>query len=62
MGEICVRIPLRGAWEPNDRIAFAMASFRLPQEHHSSIHLRFDHNKSVSANALKMRDEDAGIS
>jgi hypothetical protein len=41
----------------NLRIAFAMASFRLTQEHHSSIHLRFDHNNSVSANALKMRDD-----
>ena len=52
MGEICARIPLRGTWEPYDRIVFAMALFWLAQEHHSSIHLLYRHNKSASANAL----------
>lgn len=52
MGEICAAIPLRGSWEPNDRIALAVASFRLALEHHSSIHLLFRHNKRASANAL----------
>jgi hypothetical protein len=52
MREICATIPLRGTWEPNDRIAFAMASFRLAQEHHASIHLLFGNNKPSSANAL----------
>jgi hypothetical protein len=53
IGEICAAIPQqRGSWEPNDRIALAMASLRLAQEHHSSIHLLFRHNKHASANAL----------
>ena len=50
--QICGKIPLRGAWEPNDRIAFAMASFKLAQEHHVSIHLLTRHAKYASANAL----------
>jgi hypothetical protein len=61
IGEICAAIPLRGAWEPNDRIAFAMASFRLAQEHHSSIHLLFRHNKPASANALARPLVEAGL-
>lgn len=61
IGEICATIPLRGAWEPNDRIAFAMASFRLAQEHHSAIHLLFHHNKSTSANALARPLLEAGL-
>jgi hypothetical protein len=52
IGEICAAIPLYGHWEPNDRIALAVASFRLALEHHSSIHLLFRHNKRASANAL----------
>lgn len=52
IGEICAAIPLYGYWEPNDRIALAVASFRLALEHHSSIHLLFRHNKRASANAL----------
>lgn len=61
MGEICAAIPLRGTWEPNDRIAFAMASFRLAREHHSSIHLLFRHNKCASANALARPLIEAGL-
>jgi hypothetical protein len=61
IGEICATIPLRGSWEPNDRIAFAMASFRLAQEHHSSIHLLFRNNKSASANALVRPILEAGL-
>jgi hypothetical protein len=52
IGEICSAIPVRGSWEPNDRIALAMGTFVLAREHHSSIHLLFGHNKRVSANAL----------
>jgi hypothetical protein len=52
IGEICAAIPLNGYWEPNDRIALAVASFRLALEHHSSIHLLFRDNKRASANAL----------
>jgi hypothetical protein len=61
IGEICAAIPLRGSWEPNDRIAFAMASFRLAQEHHSSIHLLLRHNKCASANALARPVLEAGL-
>ena len=61
IGEICTRIPQRGDWEPNDRIAFAMASFRLAQEHHSSIHLLFSFNKHASANALARPLLEAGL-
>ncbi|RZU40192.1 DUF6988 family protein [Edaphobacter modestus] len=52
IGEICAAIPLPGSWEPNDRIALAVASFELALEHHSSIHLLLRHNKCASANAL----------
>jgi hypothetical protein len=52
IGEICALIPLRGSWEPNDRIAFAMASFRLAQEHHRSTHLLFSNDGCSSARAL----------
>jgi len=39
---------MRGSWEPNDRIAFAVASFRLAKEHH----LLFSNEKCASAKAL----------
>jgi hypothetical protein len=52
IGEICSTIPLRGSWEPDNRLAFAMASFRMAQEHHSSIHLLFSADKCASARAL----------
>lgn len=52
MGEISAAVPLRGSWEPDDRIALAMASFRLAQEHHGSIHLLFSKGKNASARAL----------
>jgi hypothetical protein len=52
MGEICATIPLRGTWEPNDCIAFAMASFRLARERHSSIHLLFRHNKPATGGTI----------
>ena len=52
VGEICSTIPVRGSWEPNDRVAFSMASFRLAKEHHSSIHLLISNDKSASARAL----------
>jgi hypothetical protein len=61
IGEICGTIPMRGSWEPNDRIAFAMASFRLAQEHHHSIRLLFEHNKFASANALARPLVEAGL-
>jgi hypothetical protein len=38
-----------------------MASFRLAQEHHGSIHLLFGHNKSTSANALARPLLEAGL-
>jgi hypothetical protein len=50
--QICGKIPLRGAWEPNNRIAFAMASFKLAQEHQFSMHLLTRHARHASANAL----------
>ena len=52
VGEVCSTIPTRGAWEPNDRIALAMASFRLTREHHGSMHLLFSHNRDISAKTL----------
>ena len=52
MGDICTMIPMRGAWEPNDRIALSMASFRLSQEHHGSLYLLYQHGKFASAKAL----------
>lgn len=58
---ISERIPLRGTWEPNNRIAFAMASFRLAQEHHRAIRLLILHNKSASANALIRPLVEAGL-
>jgi hypothetical protein len=61
IGEICSAIPMRGSWEPNNRVAFAMASFRLAQEHHSSIHLLLRHNKCASANALARPALEAGL-
>jgi hypothetical protein len=61
IAEICATIPLRGSWEPDNRIAFAMASFRLTQEHHNSIHLLLGHNKFASANALARPVLEAGL-
>jgi hypothetical protein len=61
IGEICAAIPQRGSWEPNDRIAFAMASFRLAQEHHSATLLLFRHDKPTSANALARSLLEAGF-
>jgi hypothetical protein len=61
MGEICALIPMRGSWEPNDRIAFAMASFRLAQEHHCSTHLLFSNDKCASARALARPVMEAGL-
>jgi hypothetical protein len=61
MGEICARIPMRGSWEPNDRIAFAMASFRLAQEHHCSSHLLISNDKCSSARALARPVMEAGL-
>lgn len=61
IGTICATVPLRGSWEPNDRIAFAMASFRLAQEHHSASLLLFRHNKPMSANALARPLLEAGF-
>jgi hypothetical protein len=61
IGEICAAIPQRGSWEPNDRIAFAMASFRLAQEHHSATLLLFRHDKPTSANALARPLLEAGF-
>jgi hypothetical protein len=61
IGEICVRIPMRGSWEPNDRIAYAMASFRLAQEHHSSIHLLISNDRCASARALARLLVEAGL-
>ena len=61
IAEICATIPLRGSWEPNNRIAFAMASFQLTQEHHSSIHLLLRHKKCASANALGRPVVEAGL-
>ncbi len=52
MGEISAAVPLRGSWEPDARMALAMASFRLAQEHHSSIHLLCSKGKNASARAL----------
>ena len=52
MGKICSTIPLRGSWEPNNRIALTVASFRLAQEHHGAIHLLISNGKYASANAL----------
>lgn len=52
MGHICTTIPMRGSWEPNDRIALSVASFRLAQEHHASLHLLYQHGKFSSAKAL----------
>jgi hypothetical protein len=61
MGEICALIPMRGTWEPNDRIAFAMASFRLAQEHHCSTHLLISNDKCSSARALARPLMEAGL-
>jgi hypothetical protein len=61
IGEICVRIPMRGSWEPNDRVAYAMASFRLAQEHHSSIHLLISNDRCASARALVRPLFEAGL-
>jgi hypothetical protein len=61
IGKICATVPLRGSWEPNDRIAFAMASFRLAQEHHSATLLLFRHDKRTSANALARPLLEAGF-
>jgi hypothetical protein len=61
IGEICVRIPMRGSWEPNDRIAYAMASFRLAQEHHRSIHLLISNDRCASARALARPLVEAGL-
>ncbi len=52
MGEISATVPLRGSWEPDYRMALAMASFQLAQEHHGSIHLLFSRGKNASARAL----------
>lgn len=61
MGEICALIPMRGSWEPNDRIAYAMASFRLAQEHHASSHLLIANDKRSSARALARPVMEAGL-
>src|SRR5437868_6649832 len=61
IGKICATVPLRGSWEPSDRIAFAMASFRLAQEHHSATLLLFRHDKPKSANALARPLLEAGL-
>jgi hypothetical protein len=61
IGEICALIPMRGSWEPNDRIAFAMASFRLAQEHHCSSNLLFSNDKCASARALARPLMEAGL-
>jgi hypothetical protein len=61
MGEICALIPMRGSWEPNNRLAFAMASFRLAQEHHCSTHLLISNDKCSSARALARPLMEAGL-
>lgn len=52
VGSICATIPLVGPWAPNDRIAFALALFRLAQQHHQSVHVLFSIDKAGSGNAL----------
>lgn len=62
IGEICASMPLMyESWAPNDRIALAVASFRLVLEHHGSIHLLFRHNKNASANALARPTFEAAL-
>src|SRR5580658_511558 len=61
IGEICALIPMRGSWEPNNRLAFAMASFRLAQEHHCSTHLLISNDKCSSARALARPLMEAGL-
>jgi hypothetical protein len=43
IADICASLPLRGSWEPDDRIAYAMASFRFTQDHYKAMSLLVEH-------------------
>jgi hypothetical protein len=61
IADFCKTIPTRGSWEPDDRIALAMASCSLAKAHHDSIHLLHSHNKDISARALARPLLEAGL-